>query len=119
MSDPQYLSDADILRAIAERYAGQPEVTTYLYAAADYLAVLQRDYQNAPEVTNTPTPPAEVQYCPMRWAVPVRSVAVGADVKEETCGRPASIPVEYQGGLYVVCPACKDDLLNMGGTECQ
>jgi hypothetical protein len=51
----------------------------------------------------------------MRWAVSVKSLATGSDVKEETCGRPASEPVEYQGALYVVCPECKDELVNMGG----
>ncbi len=51
----------------------------------------------------------------MRWAVAVQSVAAGNDVKEETCGRPASEPVEYCGVSYVVCPGCKNELMSMGG----
>ena len=116
MSDPQPFSDVDVLRAIAERHAAYPEVTTHLYAAADYIAVLQRGQQQEPGVSESiEVQPVVSDTCPMRWAVPVRSVAAGSDMKEETCGRPASELVEYQGVLYTVCPECKDELVNMGG----
>jgi hypothetical protein len=90
-------------------------VVGWLYQVADYLTVLERgDY--GPTADPAPEPAGEL--CPMRWAVPVRSVAVGPDVKEETCGRPTSIPMEYEGALYVVCPACRDEA-GMGGQECE
>lgn len=119
MSDPQPVTanDVDTLRAIAQRHANHPEITTHLYAAADYVAVLQRGQQ--PESVgheSSAVQPVVGGACPMRWAVPVKSVAAGSDVKEETCGRPASEPVEYHGVPYVVCPECKDELINMGGT---
>jgi hypothetical protein len=120
MSDPQLITatDVDTLRVLAERHANHPEVTAHLYAAADYLAMLQRGQQQEPGGSESlEMPPAVSEACPMQWAVPVRSVAVGSDVKAETCGRPASEPVEYQGALYVVCPECKDELLKMGGRE--
>jgi hypothetical protein len=118
VSDPQPVTanDVDTLRAIAQRYANYSEITTHLYAAADYVAVLQRGDQREPvRSERVEMQPVEGGTCPMRWAVPVKSVATGSDVKEETCGRPASEPVEYRGVLYVVCPECKDELLNMGG----
>lgn len=113
MSDPESFRDIDILRAIAERYASHPEVSAHLHTAASYLAMLQRGQQQ-------PDGDFEVQVgagntCPMTWAVPVKSVAAGTDMKEATCGRPASEPVEYHDVLYVVCPQCKDELVNMGG----
>jgi hypothetical protein len=118
VSEPQSVTanDGDTLRAIAQRYANHPEITMHLYAAADYVAVLQRGQQREP-VGSEPVEmqPAVGGTCPMRWAVPVLSLAAGSDVKEETCGRPASEPVEYRGVPYVVCPACKDELVNMGG----
>jgi hypothetical protein len=118
MSDPQPIAANEVatLRVIAERYADYPEVTVHLYAAADYLAVLQRGPQQELEGRESiEMPPVVSETCPMRWAVSVKSLATGSDVKEETCGRPASEPVEYQGALYVVCPECKDELVNMGG----
>jgi hypothetical protein len=111
-------SDADAVREIAGRYTGHPEVVGWLYQAADYLTVLERG-DRAPTADPEPAPEPAGALCPMRWAVPVRSVAVGPDVKEETCGRPASIPMEYEGALYVVCPACRDELAGMGGQECE
>lgn len=126
MTDPQLITatDVDTLRVLAERYTTHPEVTAHLYAAADYLAVLQRgqhQQQDEPgEAGGTESrqvPPIVGEACPMQWAVSVQSVAAGIDLKEETCGRPASEPVEYQGALYVVCPECKDELVRMGGRE--
>ncbi|MGH3869180.1 MAG: hypothetical protein ACRDQ4_24320 [Pseudonocardiaceae bacterium] len=118
VSDPQPVTanDVDTLRAIAERHANHPEVTERLYAVADYLAVLQRGQQR--ELGRSESiegQPVVGDACPMKWAVHVKSVAAGNDVKEETCGQPASEPVEYDGVLYVVCPECKDELVNMGG----
>ncbi|MGH3866415.1 MAG: hypothetical protein ACRDQ4_09825 [Pseudonocardiaceae bacterium] len=118
MSDPQPVTanDVDTLRAIAQRYANYPEIITHLYAAADYVAVLQRGDQREPvRSERVEMQPVGGGTCPMRWAVSVKSLATGSDVKEETCGRPASEPVEYHGMQYVVCPECKDELLNMGG----
>jgi len=119
VSDPQPVTanDTDTLHAIAERHANYPEVTTHLYAAADYLAVLPRGSQQEPvgRSESMEVQPVVGDICPMRWAVFVRSVAAGSDVKEETCGRPANEPVEYHGALYVVCPECKDELVTMGG----
>ncbi|MGH3772892.1 MAG: hypothetical protein ACRDRW_16125 [Pseudonocardiaceae bacterium] len=120
MSNPQpvTVSDVDTLRAIAERHANYPDVTVHLYAAADYLAVLQRGPQRESGGRESiEMRPVVGGVCPMKWAVPVKSVVTGPDVKEETCGRPASEPVEYDGLLYVVCPECKDELVNMGGRE--
>jgi len=114
---PVTANDVDTVRAIAERHASHPEVTAHLYAAADYLAVLYRGQQGEPEGSElTEGEPVVGDACPMRWAVPVKSVATGSDMKEETCGRPASEPVEYHGVLYVVCTECKDELVSMGGT---
>lgn len=116
MSDPQSLTDVELIRAIAEHYGDYPEVTMRLYAAADALAVLHRGKQEPPLMLDgISTLPAEEQGCPMAWAVSVQSVAAGDDVKEEICGRPASVPVEYKGELYVVCPGCKEQLIAMGG----
>ncbi|MGH3829616.1 MAG: hypothetical protein ACRDRS_04045 [Pseudonocardiaceae bacterium] len=120
MSDPQSATanDVDTLRAIAERHANHPEVTAHLYAAADYCAVLQRRQQQECGVTESvEEQPVVSDSCPMRWAVHVQCVATGNSMKEETCGRPASESVEYHGVLHVVCPECKDELLNMGGRE--
>jgi hypothetical protein len=118
VSEPQPVTtnDVDTIRAIAQRHANDPEVTTHLYAAADYLAVLQRGQQQEPTGSESiAVQPVVAETCPMKWAVSVKSLATGPDVKEETCGRPASEPVEYSGALYVVCPECKDELVNMGG----
>ena len=124
MSDPQSVTanDVDTLRAIAARHANYPEITTHLYTAADYIAVLQRGQQLQREQQQEPlgSGSSEMQpvvngTCPMRWAVTVQSVAAGSDVKEETCGRPASEPVEYCGVSYVVCPGCREELVSMGG----
>jgi len=113
MSNPESFSDIDILRAIAERHANHPDVSVHLYAAANYLAMLQRGQQQPDEGFEVQVGAGNT--CPMKWAVSVKSVAAGSDMKEATCGRPASEPVEYQGVLYVVCPQCKDELVNMGG----
>ena len=118
MTDP---ADETVLRDMADCYRiVSPSFAAQLRALADYLA--QFTPTELPSIETDPPagepeslPPAIDTRCPMTWVRPSDSISGTSTSRNEVCGRPAVIAVEYDGQLYNTCPECAEETVKMGG----